>query len=290
MAYTRTGSTGYFWINGVQLGTGVTDSSNYAGSSGDLYVGRQNDGTSQFGGYMAGLRIVKGTAVYTSNFTPPTAPVTAIANTSLLLNFTNAGIWDATGKNVLETVGDTYISTTQNKFGGSSIYFAGTDDYIVMPINPLINFTSSGSITIELWVYTTSTSRQFVIGSNAFNSSTSNYSAGIILDWTPGTSCLFAAGRSTGLNLGSGVTANNWHHLAYVYNGPTTTNYVFLNGSLITSSVSSSAMTQTGALLLGVQGSDRILDYTGYIQDLRISNIARYTSNFTPPTAAFPTL
>jgi len=289
MAYTRTGSTGYFWINGVQLGTGVTDSSNYAGSSGDLYVGRQNDATSQFGGYMAGLRIVKGTAVYTSNFTPPTAPVTAIANTSLLLNFTNAGIQDATGKNVLETVGDTYISTTQSKFSGSSIYFAGTDDYIVMPINQLINFTSSRSITIELWVYTTSSSRQFVIGSNSFNSSTSDYSAGIRIDWTPGVQCFFGAG-SVSLNLGAGVTANTWHHLAFVYNGPTTTNYVFLNGSLITSSVASNTMTQTNALLLGVQGSDRILDYTGYIQDLRISNFARYTSSFTAPTGPFPTL
>jgi hypothetical protein len=289
MAYTRTGSTGYFWINGVQLGTGVTDSSNYAGSTGDLYVGRQNDGSGQLGGYLAGLRIVKGTAVYTSNFTPPTAPVTAIANTSLLLNFTNAGIRDATGKNVLETVGDTYVSTTQSKFSGSSIYFAGTDDYIVMPINQLINFTSSRSITIELWVYTTSSSRQFVIGSNSFNSSTSDYSAGIRIDWTPGVQCFFGAG-SVSLNLGAGVTANTWHHLAFVYNGPTTTNYVFLNGSLITSSVASNTMTQTNALLLGVQGSDRILDYTGYIQDLRISNFARYTSSFTAPTGAFPTL
>ena len=50
--------------------------------------------TSYFPGYISNFRIVKGTAVYTANFTPSTSPLTAIANTSLLLSCTNAAIFD----------------------------------------------------------------------------------------------------------------------------------------------------------------------------------------------------
>ena len=56
-----------------------------------------------FDGYMSDdMRVVNGTAVYTSNFTPPTAPLTKVTNTKLL-NFTNAAIIDSTGKNNVET-------------------------------------------------------------------------------------------------------------------------------------------------------------------------------------------
>jgi hypothetical protein len=72
IAYSRYGGNGYFYINGVQLGTAVADTSNYVGSSGLLYIGRQNDGTSQFMGYIQDFRITKGYARYSANFTPPT--------------------------------------------------------------------------------------------------------------------------------------------------------------------------------------------------------------------------
>ena len=79
-----------------------------------------------FLGWMSGWRITKGgipsaystasTTVGTSVFTPPSTPATnseslTAGSLSLLLNFTNAGIYDATSKNDLETVGGAQIST-----------------------------------------------------------------------------------------------------------------------------------------------------------------------------------
>jgi hypothetical protein len=94
-------------------------------------IGRTQDGTvPDWNGYISNYRFVKGRAVYTSNFVPPIAPVTAVANTSLLCNFTNAGIIDNAMMNNLETLGDAKISTVQSKYGGSSMFFDGTGDYL----------------------------------------------------------------------------------------------------------------------------------------------------------------
>jgi len=108
-AFTRSGTTTRLFVNGVidVSGTSAAVLTNLNATS----IG------SGWPGYITDHRLVKGTAVYTSNFTPPTAPLTAITNTSLLLSATNAGIYDSAAKNDLETVGNAQVSTTQAKWG-----------------------------------------------------------------------------------------------------------------------------------------------------------------------------
>ena len=66
---------------------------------------------------LSNLRMVKGTAVYTSAFTPPTSPVTAITNTKLLLNFANSKVFDASqSTKTLTLYGTTAASSTQQHF------------------------------------------------------------------------------------------------------------------------------------------------------------------------------
>ena len=48
-------------------------------------------GNRNFDGYLDEYRIVKGSAVYASNFTPPTSRLTAIDNTKLLVHSNRAG-------------------------------------------------------------------------------------------------------------------------------------------------------------------------------------------------------
>ena len=71
------------YVNGVSSAQG-TSTANF--SSAYAYVGTNvYSGTHySYNGYISNLRVVPGTAVYTSAFTPPTTPLTAVSGTSLL--------------------------------------------------------------------------------------------------------------------------------------------------------------------------------------------------------------
>lgn len=94
LAVTRSGNVYRGFVNGVQGYTqtlsltpydpnarGLAIGSNYSGSGG---WGVAANVSSSVNGFISNLRIVKGTAVYTANFTPTTQPLTAVAGTSLL--------------------------------------------------------------------------------------------------------------------------------------------------------------------------------------------------------------
>jgi Concanavalin A-like lectin/glucanases superfamily len=235
-------------------------------------------------GYISNFRMVKGTAVYSSNFTPPTAPVTAITNTQLLLDFTNAGITDATAKNDLETVGNAQISTTQSKFGGSSMYFDGTGDYLRVPYSK--QWALGGDFTIECWLYWTAHDSFGGVVGCANSNTGAAITAGWFFNFNGTTNKLQFEGQGgVAIVTTNDIPSGQWNHVAVVRSGSTITHY--LNGTANGSGTSSTTFdSNTEPLLVGV---DRgfTAEITGYIDDLRITRYARYTSNFTAPTAAF---
>ena len=280
------------YLNGVANGT-VTSTATLNGTSGTCWIGASGDSlsTTTLNGYISNLRIVKGTAVYTGNFTPPTAPLTAIINTSLLLNFTNAGIYDATSKNDLETVGNAQISTAISaKWGSGSMYFDGTGDYLVAPTTNLPMTFGTGDFTIEGWIYPASVSGAIAIVSNRFDAG-----ADTVLIFAFGTTygLFFHTNATSVINSGTNLTVNTWQHIAL--SRASGTARIFLNGTQVGSSASSAQnLSSTAAMFVGQDGvktSGAAAQLNGYLQDLRITKgYARYTANFTPPTAAFPTL
>jgi hypothetical protein len=287
LALVRNGNTYTPYFNGV-AGTTTTNASAINDAAVNKFIGSATTGTAAINGYLSDFRVVKGTAVYTANFTPPTAPLTAITNTSLLTNFTNAGIYDATSKNDLETVGNAQISTAQSKFGGSSMYFDGTGDYLLFnaATTNLYAF-GTGDFTVEAWVYITSFSvPQVVVDARGSTTGASPWQFYV----NPSNKVVFNYGSNL---IGAiSVAANTWTHIAATRSGSTLR--IFVNGILDSSAT-------TSASISGVSGQPvyvgRVYDspgspyFSGYIDDLRITKgIARYTSNFTPPTAAFPLL
>ena len=84
-ALVRSGSTLTIYHNGTSVGTATNSSTISIGSSGVTVGSNGLSGVGSITGYMSNVRVVNGTAVYTSNFTPSTAPLTAITNTQLLL-------------------------------------------------------------------------------------------------------------------------------------------------------------------------------------------------------------
>jgi hypothetical protein len=278
LAVTRSGTTLTIWLNGVSSGT-VTNSTNFATTG--LYIGRADSVTAYLNGYMSNLRVVKGTAAYTAAFTPPSAPVTAIANTSLLINFTNAGIYDASTQNNAITVGDAQASTTQYKWSPTSMKFDGTGDCLNIASNQGLNL-GTGSLTIEAWVYLSAMSGDYFIIS-------STGSGGGFFGFRSGTDIGYGrTGITWDYQIASGMVVNTWYHVALSRNG--TSMRIFVNGSQVgtTQTTSQSYDFTTTSTAIGSAGATLYLN--GYIQDLRITKgLARYTVNFSVPTLAFQT-
>ena len=86
IAITRSGTSTKLFFNGTQVGSTYSDSTNYLVGVSSPYIGSGSSPSAYLPGYISNFRVVKGTAVYTANFTPSTAPLTAISGTSLLLN------------------------------------------------------------------------------------------------------------------------------------------------------------------------------------------------------------
>lgn len=94
VAAVRQSGTTRMYINGQVQSTTYSDSNNY--SNDDLIIGENIADSYQIPGLISNFRMVKGTAVYTSNFTVPTSPLTAITNTKLLCCQSDVSVTDAT--------------------------------------------------------------------------------------------------------------------------------------------------------------------------------------------------
>jgi hypothetical protein len=266
------------YINGIQSGT-AGSGSNFTASD-ITYIGQYSGASRNLTGYISNLRVLKGTALYTANFTPPTAPLTAITNTSLLLNYTNAGVIDNAMMNNLETVGNAQISTTQSKWGGSSIAFDGTGDWLLAPSSP--NFAIDGNFTVEMWVYFNNTTTYVFFDMRGIGTAAPNNP---VLFWSNSASKIQAYINDDFRITSGTLNTAQWYHVALTRSGTTVTLYV--DGVSQGTYTYSASITQQ-ALYVGT-GSG-LNSFNGYIDDLRITKgFARYTANFTAPIAPFPT-
>ncbi len=288
---SRSGTTVTAYVNGTAVGSPFTLSGTFGSATKTTRIGAGSAGTNNMFGYCAGVHLINGTAL---TGTIPTSPPTSQANTSLLLNFTNAGITDATAKNNIETVGDAKISTAQSKFGGSSILFDGTGDYIRANVDS-VNF-GTGDFTIEYWTYFTTAGEAEIM----IDSSPTGYGGVLAIRADYIDSSRFVYVDVGGISFTATYTAgtvltNNWRHWALVRSGTASNNVkLYLDGVAIGQGTTTAAVSVDPANPLNIGGavapSAGYSNVTGYMDDIRITKgVARYTSNFTPPDAAFGT-
>jgi hypothetical protein len=258
-------------------------------------IGRNQDGSvPEFNGYISDFRYVKGTAVYTANFTPPTAPLTAISGTQLLLKGTDGGIVDRSGRNVIETVGYTTaepgrrqpeIRTQVKKYGSSSIFFGGGSalDALFVPTNPALAF-ESGNFTVEFWVnFTSIANRQDLVWWVPDNDS---LRGGISWRLSGDALIYYDAAVGGAINTAWLPTINTWYHIALSRSGSSTR--LFIDGVAGTTYSTILPYAASYRLYIGKDSASDSYPFTGYMDDFRITKgAARYTTNFTPPTASF---
>jgi hypothetical protein len=270
------GTTVTLYVNGTSVGT-ATSSQSFAQAI--TYIGSEDGATFYYAGYISNLRLVKGSVVYTSAFTPPTTPLTAITNTSLLLNFTNAGIIDNAEMNNLETVGNAQISTAQSKFGGGSMYFDGSGDWVASQAI-LPNTFGSGDFTVEMWIYPVSSATYGnLYCTEVYSAENVDATLQITLDASlipkSGTRSAYVVTSS------SALTANTWSHLAVSRSGSSWK--MFINGTQVASATNSTSFVAGGFTTGILPRSTSNTWFNGYIDDLRITKgYARYTTSFTP--------
>lgn len=182
------------------------------------------------------------------------------------------------------------ISTTQSKFGGSSIEFLGVAN-TGLTVTPSSVFQfGTGDWTVEAWIYQRSQvqySTLYEIGdhSNAASLMISVGSNGFLAY----SGAFFGPQTNT-------FTLNTWQHTAVTRAGNFL--YFFLNGTIVGNSGGYSFTnnltinsTVSVAYPYGYQTTAASTNYrfNGYIDDLRVTKgVARYTENFDVPTAPFP--
>jgi hypothetical protein len=278
------GSTLYIFING-QIGASVTNSTSWT-NTGNVTIGKQL--SFYVPGYITDLRVVKGTQVYSSAFTPPTSQLTAITNTSLLLSMQNAGIYDnAMGTDEL-TGGSAQISTSVKKYGTGSLSFDGSTSYLQSQIGQNFIFYT-GNWTIECWIYISSSVNNqtpYSIADSA-NQISIKFDASNNLIFYVYVNSTYIINGGTGSS--SALSLNTWYHHAIVRNGTNISCY--LNGVSTSSTTISSSVNINGQSINCIIGGETPTGrlFNGYIDDFRITKgYARYTSNFTPPTQALP--
>lgn len=284
-------------VNGILNGTKSNSSTLGSNTDNAGIFTRQTGSGDGYRGYLCDLRVSNGsvpTNYQTSSttagaviFTPPTAPLTTTsqgANSShvkLLVQFTNGAIFDNAMMNDLETVGNAQISTSVVKYGTGSLYFDGTGDGLVNVVTPNLIF-GTADFTVEFWIYLAANLVSFAkiiqMGTTGDAFTIETQSTTNLLTVTNFTSTVYFPSNTA-------LTNNTWIHVAVTRSSGTIR--LFQNGIQTGSSANTVNFTCSGTGVY-IGQSSLGTGMNGYLDDLRITKgYARYTANFTPPSAAF---
>ena len=295
IAISRASGSAKLYIDGVG-GSATSSAGIHAPNTATLVGAYHNSGvphpSDMFNGYISDLRIVK-SAVYTSNFTPATAPLTAIEYTKFLLN-PSISVLDVSQKHVLDpSTAMPTASTTQQLFSKPTLSFDGvetgnvasqTGNNIIVPASADFTF-GSGDFTTEAWIYLTNTSS---LNRNIFAFSSTSFAfdipLGLYVDQSDGKIKLFRGSISDSSvvrDIGPALSTGAWHHVALTKASGVT--QVFLNGTRWYNSNSINVTYPILGLTIGSNLSNT-KKWNGYIQDFRVTKgLARYTADFTAP-------
>jgi hypothetical protein len=300
IAYVRSAGVTKMYVNGTQSGLSYTDTQNIATAA--IRIGANYNLGGLSDGFISNYRIVKGVAVYTSTFTPPTANLTATqsanvngnpsaaitgSETSLLLN-TNygAGFLTDTSVNAFTVTNNGAATSSKlNPFNSGttnySVVFDGSGDAITFGANSANLAVGAGDFTWEAWVlFNNLPSTEVDIfesqTTGAFRVLKRGTSAGLSLDFYGGTSYLIQADAS--------ITDGVWHWVAVSRTSGTISAYYdgtrTLNTAVATTGVAPVAAYSVGGRANGTNS------LSGYISNMRL---VVGTGLYTGATVSVPT-
>ncbi len=271
VAIANNSGTITMYLNGQSVGTttslsGTVNGGKFEVGRGHGRTGSQwNTGTFDFNGSLDEVRVTKGKALWTSNFTPPVSAQTPDSNTKLLLHFDGDR---SLSEHDVTFNGGTKMDDTA-RFGQAA-YFDGTGDYLSLPDST--DWDIGTNMTIDLWVKHTdlTTDECYVAQYEDINNFWRFFhinGGGLDFEMRSGGSYIVDI---TGTN--HPLSNNEWTHIALIKIG---NEYgVYVNGQQVKYLSESNVDTFAGALLIGNYGNGD--DFEGAMESLKITHDNRY--------------
>ena len=278
------GGVAKLYVDGI---LDATQDANYnVDNTNSYFIGIKEGGNEPYDGYIDEFRVSK-IARYTGTFTPSTTAFKDDKDTVLLLHMDGGGgidpvtnlptltgqgtyFWDASTNAIF--YGADGIATNKSLINGDG------SSYLTVPSSSDWAFGTSSDFTIECWIYFTDkdTSRDFVNVGNSTDLWRFHREGGNTISWNH-------SGSSAELTSASTVGMGQWYHIAVARASGTMR--LFING--IEEDSAADTFNYLGEKLWINAGYNGYKPVNGYTDQYRISNNARYTSAFTPPTTPF---
>ena len=286
-AFVKQGSSTKLYIDGV-LNSNTTNSDPIAASV--LEVGAYYNYKDRFTGYIDEIR-VSDSVRYTANFTPSTSAFVEDSNTLALLHFegdNNSSEIDITpsysfnrlrGLVTGSATGTAQVGSTYTKMGNGSLSLDGASKVNVVAED--YGFQYNEAWTLETWFRKDVEQGRNGALVNINDRSYQNRWAFFLR--SDGKVALYNAKNGTFLETAPLITLGTWHHIAYVKTPGSWT--VFVDGVAVKTQANYTSLVG-GICQIGGWGSG-VNPVSGNIDEVRISNVARYTATFTPDTQAF---
>ena len=194
----------------------------------------------------------------------------------------------------IQNVGGVVSSEARCKFGKKSLYFDG-NYYLAVP--QMVFPSGTQDYTVDWWQYMTSSDVVYNAGVVSVPFIESGGYGLLVGFWSAGKSNMTVyLGASNGtfniverLEMGP-ILFDQWQHYAVVRASTRSKYMIFNNGQKVTEWVNTSSVDPLqGTMFIGAYNYDwsYAKKIKGYIDELRISNVARWTENFTPPVAPY---
>ena len=283
------------FVDGKIVGSATYGTESSTDSNKNFKIGAYEFSTDTIAGYLQGyvsnMRVIDGTALYTSNFKPSMRELEVVPGTVLLAcqSKTDATL-EKTGKTL--TANGTAVAseltpgilTPVPKAGGGSaitgsVEFDGTGDYLTSADNSDFAM-GTGDLTIESWIYASDNADYRTIFDTSSSGQGGSNSNGIRFGVdNSGSAYIYTNGFL--VTASSAITEGCWNHVAYTRSSGT--HKLFVNGVERASSTTARDYTNDSCNIGTDQGNSEL--WKGYISNLRvIKGTALYTDDFIPPT------
>jgi hypothetical protein len=181
--------------------------------------------------------------------------------------------------------GNAQVSTAQFKYGSASILFDGSGDYVFQTGTASTYALGTGDFTIEAWVY----ANNFTSGKILYDSRPTGTTGVYPTLFVSSTGVVqFYVSETLRID-GSAISTSTWTHIAVSRSGTSTK--LFINGTQSGSTYTdtNNYLNGTSRPTIGASGYNLANSWNGNVDGIRVTKgLARYTANFTAPTAAHP--